>query len=35
MTHLLGVIEHEDLINKINELTERVYRLEQLVQIEE
>jgi hypothetical protein len=35
MAHLLGLIEHEDLINKIGELTERVNKLEQTVQIEE
>ena len=35
MAYLLGLIEHEDLINKINEFTERVYRLEQAVQIQE
>lgn len=35
MAHLLGLIEHEDIINKISELTERVNKLEQTVQIEE
>jgi hypothetical protein len=27
MVHLLGLIEHEDIINKLSELTERVYKL--------
>ena len=35
MAHLLGLIEHEDIINKLSELTERVNKLEQTVQIEE
>jgi hypothetical protein len=35
MAHLLGLIEHEDLINKISELTDRVNKLEQTAQIEE
>jgi hypothetical protein len=35
MAHLLGLIEHEDLVNKISELTERVNKLEQIAQIEE
>jgi len=35
VAHLLSLIEHEDLINKISKLTGRVYRLEQAVQIEE
>jgi hypothetical protein len=26
--HLLGLIEHEDMINKLSELTKRVYQLE-------
>ena len=34
MAHLLGLIEHEDFINKISELTERVCKLEIAVQIE-
>jgi hypothetical protein len=29
MSHLLGLIEHEDTINKLSDLTERVYHLEQ------
>jgi hypothetical protein len=28
MAHLLGLIEHEDMINKISDLAKRVYRLE-------
>jgi hypothetical protein len=28
MAHLLGLIEHEDMVNKLSELTERVYKLE-------
>jgi hypothetical protein len=28
MSHLLGLIEHEDMINKLSELTKRVYGLE-------
>ncbi|MGH9983140.1 MAG: hypothetical protein ACRD8W_04195 [Nitrososphaeraceae archaeon] len=28
MAHLLGLIEHEDMINKISELAKRVYELE-------
>ena len=35
MAHLLGLIEHEDLVNKISELTKRVNKLEQIAQIEE
>jgi hypothetical protein len=32
MGHLLGLIEHEDLVNKISELTERINKLEQITQ---
>ena len=35
MAHLLGLIEREDLVNKICELTERVTKLEQTAQIGE
>jgi hypothetical protein len=35
MAHLLGLIEHEDFINKMSDLTERVSQLEKAVQIEE
>lgn len=28
MAYLLGLIEHEDMITKISDLTRRVYRLE-------
>jgi hypothetical protein len=28
MAHLLGLIEHEDMVNKISDLTKRVYELE-------
>jgi hypothetical protein len=35
MAHLLGLIEHEELINKISELTKRVNKLEQTTQVEE
>ena len=28
MAHLLGLVEHEDMVNKLSELTERVYKLE-------
>ena len=28
MAHLLGLIESEDMINKISDLTQRVYQLE-------
>jgi hypothetical protein len=29
MAHLLGLIESEDMINKISDLTQRVYQLEE------
>jgi len=36
MAHLLGIIEHEDNVNKISELTKRVYELERkTVELEE
>jgi hypothetical protein len=25
MSHLLGLIEHEDIVNKLSDLTKRVY----------
>jgi hypothetical protein len=28
MSHLLGLIEHEDVTNKLSDLTKRIYRLE-------
>ena len=34
MAHLLGLIEHEDFIYKLSELTERVCKLEEAVQME-
>jgi hypothetical protein len=35
MTHLLGLIDQEDMTNKLSELTERVRRLEEAIQEEE
>ena len=34
MAHLLGLIEHEDMITKISDLTRRVYRLEKSAGLE-
>jgi hypothetical protein len=33
MSHLLGLIEHEDTINKFSNLAKRVYELEKTFQI--
>jgi hypothetical protein len=35
MTHLLGLIEHEDMTNKLSDLTKRIHRLEEAIQVEE
>lgn len=35
MSHLLGLIEHEDITNKLSELTERIYLMEKTIQVEE
>jgi hypothetical protein len=35
MSHLLGLIEHEDVTKKLSELTKRIYRLEKAIQVEE
>jgi hypothetical protein len=35
MSHLPGLIEHENLINKLIELTKRIHRLEELIEVEE
>ncbi len=34
MAYLLGLIEHEDMITKISDLTRRVYRLEKAAGLE-
>jgi hypothetical protein len=35
MTHLLGLIEHEDMTNKLSEPTKRIQRLEKAIRVEE
>jgi hypothetical protein len=35
MSHLLGLIKHEDVTNKLSELTKRIQRLEEAIQVEE
>jgi hypothetical protein len=35
MCNLLRLIEHEETTNKVRELTERVHRLEEAIQVEE
>jgi hypothetical protein len=35
MSHLLGLIEHEDTVNKLSDLTKRIHMMEGAIQIEE
>jgi hypothetical protein len=35
MSHLLGLIEREDMTNKLSDLTRRIHRLEEAIQVEE
>jgi hypothetical protein len=35
MSHLLGLIENEDMVNKLSGLTKRIRRLEEAIELEE
>jgi hypothetical protein len=35
MSHLLGLIEKEDMVNKLSGLTKRIRRLEEAIELEE